>query len=122
MDAYAVIETGGKQLRINAGDVVTVERLATEAGKTIKIDQVLAVSDGKTLNIGNPTVSGATVSAEVVEHIRGEKLISFKKNRRKGYKRKMGHRQELTVLKIDSVAAKAKKTTKKAADKAKAGE
>ena len=113
MDAYAVIKTGGKQLRVNEGDVVTVERLDAEAGKSIKIDSVLAVSDGKTLNIGAPTVSGASVSAEVVEHIRGDKVISFKKNRRKGYKRKKGHRQHLTVLKIGSVGAKAGKSKAK---------
>ena len=81
-----------------------VERLDTEAGKSLTISEVLAVSDGKTLTVGTPTVKGAKVKSTVVEHIRGEKVISFKKKRRKGYARTKGHRQELTVLKVDSIA------------------
>lgn len=103
MEQYAVIETGGKQYRVKAGDSLTVERLDAEAGKKLALPLVLAVSDGKKLAVGVPTVKGKKVSVEVVSHIRGPKVVSFKKKRRKGYSRKKGHRQELTVLKIDSI-------------------
>jgi large subunit ribosomal protein L21 len=104
MDAYAVIETGGKQYRVKKDDTLKVELLHTEAGKTVKLDSVLAMSDGKKLTVGTPTIKNAKVAATVVEHIRGPKLISFKKKRRKGYSKKKGHRQELTVLKVDEIS------------------
>ena len=103
MDAYAVVETGGKQYRVRAGDTLTVERLDAEAGAEVQLSPVLAVSDGKALNIGTPVVADAAVAATVVKHIRGPKLVAFKKKRRKGYHRKQGHRQDLTVLKIGNV-------------------
>lgn len=103
MDAYAVIETGGKQYRVKKGDSLTVERLDAEVGKKVALSSVLAVSDGKKLSVGTPEVSGKKVSAEVVDHIRGPKLTSYKKKRRKGFSKKIGHRQELTVLKIDKI-------------------
>jgi len=103
MDAYAVIETGGKQYRVKEGDRLKVELLDGDAGKNIAIQRVLAISDGKELKIGAPEVEGAEVTLEVVEHIRGKKVISFKKKRRKGYSRKVGHRQELTVVKVAKV-------------------
>ena len=105
MEAYAVIETGGKQYRVEKDSVLSVELLGAEAGKTVEFDQVLALSDGTDLAIGTPVVPGAKVTATVVENFRGEKLVSFKKKRRKGYRRKIGHRQELTRLKIDSISA-----------------
>ena len=104
VEPYAVVATGGKQYRVKKDDILRVERLDTEAGKSLTISEVLAVSDGKTLTVGTPTVKGAKVKSTVVEHIRGEKVISFKKKRRKGYARTKGHRQELTVLKVDSIA------------------
>ncbi|MFT5122022.1 MAG: large subunit ribosomal protein L21 [Kiritimatiellia bacterium] len=104
MEAYAVIQTGGKQYRVVQGDVLDVERLPGEAGDAIAIDSVLAVSDGEALTTGTPNVDGATVKAEVVEHFRGPKLVAFKKKRRKGYTRKVGHRQELTKIKIVELA------------------
>ena len=100
MEAYAVIETGGKQYRVGAGETLDVERLDGEAGASIALDRVLALSDGTSLTVGTPTVEGAAVTAEILEHLRGPKVISFKKKRRKGYKRKQGHRQELTRIKI----------------------
>ena len=115
MEAYAVIETGGKQYRVGEGQLLEVERLEGDAGAKIQIDRVLAQSDGTTLTVGTPTVSGAAVTAEVVEHLRGPKVISFKKKRRKGYKKKIGHRQELTRIKIVQLGAKTKSTKKKAA-------
>jgi large subunit ribosomal protein L21 len=100
---YAVLETGSKQYRVSSGDTLEVELLAVEAGQPVVFDRVLLVnSDGK-LAVGAPTVAGATVVADVVEHIRGDKKIAFKMKRRKGYHRKVGHRQELTVVKIKEI-------------------
>jgi large subunit ribosomal protein L21 len=99
---YAIIETGGKQYMVADGDTLQVERLDTEAGKTVT-PRVLALSDGKQLSVGTPELKDAKVSATVVDHIRGKKVVSFKKKRRKGYTRKQGHRQELTVLKVKSI-------------------
>ena len=104
MEAYAVVETGGKQYRVQAGDTLRVERLDIEEGKSLDVQPVLAVSDGNQLTVGTPEVSEVKVTAKVVEHIRGPKLVSFKKKRRKGYSRKIGHRQELTVLKVESIS------------------
>ncbi|HTJ00159.1 MAG TPA: 50S ribosomal protein L21 [Dongiaceae bacterium] len=102
---YAVLETGSKQYRVAAGDRLEVERLDVEAGKPFTFDRVLLVNaDGK-LSVGAPTVSGASVVADVVEHIRGEKTIAFKMRRRKGYHKTIGHRQELTVVQIKEIKA-----------------
>jgi large subunit ribosomal protein L21 len=105
MEAYAVIETGGKQYRVEVGQTLEVERLDQEAGTQLTLDRVLAQSDGTTLKIGTPTVPGAAVTVEILEHFRGTKVVSFKKKRRKGYKKKIGHRQELTRIKIQDLAA-----------------
>lgn len=104
MEAYAVIETGGKQYRVQQGDVLDVELLKAEAGSSVEFD-VLAVSNGTELSIGAPVVSGAKVKVSVVEDLRGEKIYSFKKKRRKGYRRKIGHRQELTKIKVEEISA-----------------
>jgi large subunit ribosomal protein L21 len=102
---YAVLETGGKQYRVVAGDTVEIERLAVEAGKPVTFERVLLVNrDGK-VAVGAPTVPGATVVADVVKHIRGEKKLTFKMKRRKGYHKSIGHRQELTVVKISEIKA-----------------
>jgi large subunit ribosomal protein L21 len=103
MEAYAVVQTGGKQYRVKANDTFQVELLTAEPGQKIELSPVLAVSDGVTLNVGTPEVEGAKVTATVVEHMRGVKLISFKKKRRKGFKKKKGHRQELTVITVESI-------------------
>ena len=108
MEAYAVVETGGKQYRVTENDTLQVERLEAEVGSQVELSPVLAVSDGDTLTVGTPAVENATVTSEVVEHIRGEKVVSFKKKRRKGYTRKVGHRQELTVLRVSSIKAPTK--------------
>ncbi len=104
MDAYAVVETGGKQYRVKENDTLTVERLHVEAGEEVKLEPVLARSNGEALEVGTPAIDAAAVTSTIVEHIRGPKLISFKKKRRKGYSRKVGHRQELTVIKVNSIA------------------
>ena len=104
MEAYAVIETGGKQYRVQQGDVFDVELLAVEEGASVEFD-ALAVSNGEELTIGAPLVEGAKVTASVVENLRGKKIYSFKKKRRKGYRRKIGHRQELTKIKVETITA-----------------
>jgi len=100
---YAVLETGSKQYRVNPGDTLEVERLAVEAGQPFTFDRVLLVSNEGKLSVGSPTVANATVVADVVEHTRGEKKIAFKMKRRKGYHKTIGHRQELTVVKIKEI-------------------
>lgn len=103
MEAYAVVETGGKQYLVKANDRLKVEKLDVEAGKPVELTQVLALSDGAKLTIGKPFVKGAKVVATCVEQTKGPKVRSFKKRRRKGYSKRIGHRQLLTVLKVDSI-------------------
>ena len=103
MEAYAVVETGGKQYRVSTGDTLSVEKLEAEAGEKVELTSVLAVSDGEKLTIGTPTIADAKVVSTVIEQTRGPKVVSFKKKRRKGYSRKVGHRQSLTVLKVESI-------------------
>ena len=105
MEAYAVIETGGKQYRVEKDTVLSVELLGVEEGQTVEFDQVLATSDGSELTIGTPVVESAKVTATVVENFRDKKIYAFKKKRRKGYRKKIGHRQGLTKLKIESISA-----------------
>jgi large subunit ribosomal protein L21 len=102
---YAVLETGSKQYRVVAGDTLQIERLEVEAGKPFTFDRVLLVNNDGKVTVGSPTVASATVVADVVEHIRGEKKISFKMKRRKGYHKTIGHRQELTIVKIKEINA-----------------
>ncbi len=103
MKPYAVIETGGKQYRVEQDSILNVEKIKTEAGAAIELAPVLAISDGTTLTIGKPAIDGAKVSAMVVKQIRAKKVVSFKKKRRKGYTRKKGHRQDQTVLQITGI-------------------
>jgi large subunit ribosomal protein L21 len=100
---YAVLETGSKQYRVSTGDTLEIERLAVEAGQPVTFDRVLLVNNDGKLSVGSPTVASATVMADVVEHIRGEKKVTFKMKRRKGYHKTIGHRQELTVVKIKEI-------------------
>ena len=102
---YAVIETGGKQYRVTAGDKLEVERLETEAGKPHTFDRVLLVANDGKVSVGTPTLASARVVADVTQHVRGEKKIAFKMKRRKGYHRTVGHRQELTRVKITEINA-----------------
>src|ERR1041384_1514068 len=100
---YSVIETGGKQYRVAPGDIVDVERLEAEPAKSFTFDRVLFVANEGKFTIGGPTVAGASVVADVTEHLRGEKKVAFKMKRRKGYHRTVGHRQELTRVKISEI-------------------
>ena len=102
---YAVIKTGGKQYKVAKDEVLEVERLPGEAGASLQLEEVLLVSGDAGVTIGTPTVAGAVVSAEVVEQTRGRKIIVFKKKRRKNYRRTMGHRQDLTRIRITDIAA-----------------
>ncbi|WP_237152831.1 50S ribosomal protein L21 [Oryzibacter oryziterrae] len=102
---FAVIKTGGKQYKVAVDDTFEIEKLEVETGTTVTFDEVLAVGGEAGLTLGAPTVAGATVTAEVVEQTRGPKVISFKKRRRQNSKRKRGHRQLLTVVKITGINA-----------------
>ena len=102
---YAVIRTGGKQYRVTPDAVLTVERLEAEPGATVTFRDVLALSTEAGLTLGAPTVPGARVTATVVEQNRGDKVIIFKKRRRQNSRRKNGHRQHQTVLRISEIAA-----------------
>lgn len=105
MEPYAVIETGGKQYRVQKDTVLSVELLEAEAGGKVEFDQVLAVSNGSELTVGAPLVANAKVTATVIEDYRGPKIVAFKKKRRQGYRKKIGHRQNLTKVKIESIPA-----------------
>ncbi|MEL7302393.1 MAG: 50S ribosomal protein L21 [Pseudomonadota bacterium] len=100
---FAVIKTGGKQYRVSADDVIEIERLQGDAGGTLDFTEVLMVGEGDSVKVGTPLVSGAKVTAELVEQTRGPKLIAFKKRRRKSSKRKRGHRQDLTKIRITGI-------------------
>jgi large subunit ribosomal protein L21 len=111
---YAVLETGSKQYRVSAGDTLQVERLAVEAGQPVTFDRVLLVNNDGKVTVGSPTVTSASVVADVVEHIRGEKKLAFKLKRRKGYRKAIGHRQELTVVKIKEIKTQGEPSTAEA--------
>ena len=100
---FAVIRTGGKQYKVAKDDVIAVEKLAGEPGATIELPEVLMVGDGATVTTGTPLLTGASVSATLVEHRRADKIIVFKKKRRQNYRRKNGHRQHQTVLQITEI-------------------
>ena len=102
---YAVLETGSKQYRVVAGDTLEIERLDIEAGQPVTFDRILLVNNDGKITVGAPTVTTASVVADVVEHIRGEKKLTFKMKRRKGYHKTIGHRQELTIVKIKEIKA-----------------
>lgn len=101
---FAVIKTGGKQYTVAADDVITIEKLALDAGAAVTFEDVLVLSKGADgIEVGAPVVAGALVAGEVVEQTRGKKVIAFKKRRRQNSKRKRGHRQELTVVRITDI-------------------
>ena len=102
----ATIKTQGQQFTVSEGDILTVNRYpGTEKGSTVEIKDVLAAGEGADFRVGTPILSGASVSVTILENKRGEKVIVFKKKKRKGMERKRGHRQELSVIKIDSIKA-----------------
>src|ERR1700756_609396 len=110
---FAVFKTGGKQYRVAAEDVIKVGKVRGEPGEIVEFGEVLVVG-GDNLSLGAPTVAGATVAAEVIEQARGPKIIAFKKRRRKNSRRKIGHRQEFTLLRITDILTDGKKPSKQA--------
>ncbi len=102
---YAIVNTGGKQYKIQQGDVLRVEKIPGEVGSPVSFDKVLMFSDGENVNIGRPVLDNVAVKGHIVEQGKGKKIIVFKYKRRKRYRRKLGHRQQYTAIKIDSIEA-----------------
>jgi large subunit ribosomal protein L21 len=102
---YAVISTGGKQYKVAPGDMLKVEKLNAKKGDAVEIKDVFMIVDGDKVNVGRPTIANATVTAEVLGEVRGEKLLIFKHKRRKGYRRTTGHRQDFTSIKVKEIKA-----------------
>jgi large subunit ribosomal protein L21 len=118
---FAVIKTGGKQYKVAEGDTIVVEKLNAEAGKDVVFDTVLMLGEGADVTVGAPLVAGAAVTGEIAEHTRGDKVITRKKRQRQTYRRTIGHKQHLTVVKITGISADgSKKPAKKAAAKTEA--
>jgi large subunit ribosomal protein L21 len=101
---FAIVKTGGKQYRVGLGDQIVVERIGGDVGAEVSLTDVLAISDGDSSAIGRPSLANASVRARIVQQPRGTKVLVFKKKRRKNYRRKRGHRQELTVLRIEEIS------------------
>jgi len=114
---YAVIETGGKQYRVQEGDVITIEKLKVEAGEKIEFDKVMVLSDGKEVQVGAPYLAETKVFGSVVENGKAQKVIIFKYKSKKDYRKKQGHRQPYTMVEITSLSGVAKEPTKKATAK-----
>ena len=102
---YAVIVTGGKQYKVGEGETIRVEKLPGEVGDTVRLDQVLLFSDGENVKVGQPTVENVAVDAQIVEQGKARKVLVFRFKRRKGYRKKQGHRQPFTALKINKIEA-----------------
>ena len=115
---FAIINIAGKQFRVEEGDQIKVPHLSTDVGRSLAFDKVLLINDGKKVQLGSPLLSNASISATVMEHGRGRKIRIFKKKRRKGYRRNNGHRQNYSLIKIDSISTTSKKkSTKKTKEK-----
>jgi len=102
---YAIVEIAGQQFKVEKNNQIFVHRLEGEEGASLEFDKVLLIEDGKNIKVGTPTVEGAKVSAKIISHLKGDKVIVFKKKRRKGYKVKNGHRQYLTKISIENITA-----------------
>ncbi|WP_053976750.1 50S ribosomal protein L21 [Mangrovimonas xylaniphaga] len=114
---YAIVEIAGQQFKVEKDQKVFVHRLATEEGDAVSFDNVLLIGDGKNITVGAPAIDGAQVGAKVLKHLKGDKVIVFKKKRRKGYRVKNGHRQALTEIVIESIVASGAKPAAKAEKK-----
>jgi len=102
---YAIVEIAGQQFKVEKDQSIFVHRLEGEEGSNVDFDKVLLIEDGKKINVGTPVVEGAKVSAKILTHLKGDKVIVFKKKRRKGYRKKNGHRQYLTKIQIENIKA-----------------
>ena len=111
---YAIVEIAGQQFKVAKDQKVFVNRLTAEEGKKVDFDNVLLIGDDNNVTVGAPAIDGAQVSAKVIKHLKGDKVIVFKKKRRKGYRVKNGHRQSLTEIQIESIVASGAKPAKKA--------
>jgi large subunit ribosomal protein L21 len=100
---YAIVKTGGKQYKVSAGDILTVEKIEGNVGDTVFLEDVLMISSGEKADIGTPQIANAKVAAEIISQTKNKKVIIFKSKRRKGYQKKTGHRQQVTRLKIKEV-------------------
>ena len=119
---YAIVEIAGQQFKVEKDQKVFVNRLATEEGKSIDFDNVLLIGDGDTITLGAPAIDGALIGAKVLRHLKGDKVIVFKKKRRKGYRVKNGHRQALSEIVVESIVSSGAKTSKSTAAKTKVSE
>lgn len=117
---FAVVKTGGKQYRVAVNDVIQVEKLAGDAGSSIEFPEVLMVGNDQGVQVGTPLLSGVPVTGEILEQTRGEKILVFKKKRRHQYRRRAGHRQELTVIRVTGIGDVKAEAAPKAAKKTKA--
>ena len=115
---YAIVEMAGQQFKVAKDQKVYVHRLQTEEGKKVTFNKVLLLEDGGNVTIGAPVIEGAAVEAKVVKHLKGDKVIVFKKKRRKGYRKKNGHRQYLTEIVVESIVAKGAKPARPEGGKA----
>ncbi len=115
---YAIVDIAGQQLKVQKDQQVYVNRLAGKEGDKVQFDNVLLIDNDGSVTVGAPAIKGAAVTAKITEHLKGDKVIVFKKKRRKGYKKKNGHRQYLTSIKIDSILATGAKASKPAKEKA----
>lgn len=102
---FAIVETGGKQYKVSPQDVIKIEKIAAEPGSRLNLEQVLLIGDGEKLKVGTPLVKGAKVVAHVLEQTRNDTILVFKKKRRHNYRRKNGHRQHVTVVRIEEIVA-----------------
>lgn len=122
---YAIVECGGKQYKAEPGALIKLEKMPGEAGEEILLDRVLLVADGENIHVGRPVVDGKVVRARIVEHGRGEKIVVFKYKRRKDSRKKQGHRQAYTAVKIEGIEDRAPQTSQESVsqeDKARGGE
>ena len=119
---YAVVKTGGKQYRVTKDDTILVEKLDADEGQTVTLSDVMLLGDGDKVTVGNPVVADASVEAQVVSQTRGPKIIIFRRKRRKNHRRTQGHRQDLTLLKINAIAEDGKSLKPKAAPAKKAAD
>lgn len=105
IDMYAIVEIAGQQFKVEKDRFIYVNRLAGEAGDEVSMDKVLLLADGENIQVGAPTVAGATVTGKLMEHVRADKVVVFKKIRRKGYQKRNGHRQDMTKILIEGINA-----------------
>ncbi|WP_333877043.1 50S ribosomal protein L21, partial [Flavobacterium sp.] len=113
---YAIVEIAGQQFKVSKDQKVFVHRLATEEGSKVSFDKVLLLDDNGNITLGAPAIEGASVEAKVLQHLKGDKVIVFKKKRRKGYKKRNGHRQSLTQIVIEGISATGSKKAAKSAE------